>query len=125
LRDGADQKVLAHSAPPRNDIAQPFSWDLSQYAGKHGYLEIVDGNAGHSYAWLAVGRFNPNVVPLPNVIPNQVDKRQLAAAELATTLRLTKLEPKLVELVKDEQADADVRAAAAKAICGFMARGEK
>jgi putative heme-binding domain-containing protein len=119
LRAAADQKVLAHSAPPRNDIAQPFSWDLSQYAGKHGYLEIVDGDAGHSYAWLAVGRFNPPVIPLPTIIPSQVDKRQLAAAELAGSLRLAKLAPKLASLLNDQNTDADTRAAAAKTLAGL------
>jgi putative heme-binding domain-containing protein len=121
LRDASTDKVLAHTAPPRNDIAQPFSWDLGQHAGKQGYLEIVDGNAGHSFAWLAVGRFKPSVVPLPAIIPNQVDKRQLAAAELAGALRLTDLEPRLAALLADENANADTRAAAAKALASSKA----
>src|SRR5439155_8027973 len=70
----------------------------------------------HSYAWLAVGRFDPPVVALPSIIPNQVDKRQLAAADLARELRLTRLEPKLAGLLTDQTADADSRAAAAKAL---------
>src|SRR5439155_13802677 len=116
LRDAVTQQVLAHSAPPRNDVAQPFTWDLGAHQGKPGYLEIVDGNAGHSYAWLAVGRFDPPVVALPSIIPNQVDKRQLAAAELAGALRLAGLEPELAGLLSDPNADADARAAAAKAL---------
>jgi putative heme-binding domain-containing protein len=119
LRDADTQKVLAQTAPPRNDMAQPFSWDLTKHAGKKGFLEIVDGNAGHSYAWLAVGRFHPAVVPMPKVIPSQVDKRQLAAAELAANLRLAKLEPRLARLVADTDADLEARAAAAKALSGF------
>ena len=121
LREAGTQEVLAHSAPPRNDTARPFSWDLSKYAGKQGYLEIVDGNAGHSFAWLAVGRFDPPVVALPSIIPNQVDKRQLAAAELAGALRLARLEPKLAGLLSDPNADADARAAAAKALATLSA----
>src|SRR5437667_453788 len=39
LRDARTQEVLARSAPPRNDTAQPFSWDLSKFAGRKGYLE--------------------------------------------------------------------------------------
>jgi putative heme-binding domain-containing protein len=120
LRDAETQKVLAQTAPPRNDVAHPFSWDLAKHAGKKGYLEIVDGNAGHSYAWLAAGRFDPEVVPLPKVIPSQVDKRQLAAAELAATLHLAKLEPRLAELAADTQADTEARASAAKALCSFL-----
>jgi putative heme-binding domain-containing protein len=123
LRDASTDKVLVHTAPPRNDIAQPFSWDLSQHAGKQGYLEIVDSNAGHSYAWLAVGRFKPEVVALPSVIPNQVDKRQLAAAELAGTLRLASFEPKLDNLLTNQNANAETRAAAAKSL-GQLKSGE-
>ena len=116
LRDAATQQVLAHSAPPRNDLAQPFTWDLNAHQGKPGYLEIVDGDAGQAFAWLAVGRIQPPVVPLPKIIPNQVDKRQIAAAELAASLRLTKLEPKLAALLADSEGDVETRAAAAKAL---------
>ena len=123
LREAGTQKVLAQSAPPRNDLAQAFAWDLAKHAGKKGYLEIVDGNTGHSFAWLAAGRFNPEVVTMPKVIPNQVDKRQLAAAELASALKLVKLEPRLLELVADGESEVEARGAAAKAICGFMADG--
>jgi putative heme-binding domain-containing protein len=76
----------------------------------------VDGNNGDSYAWLAVGRFNPSVVSLPAVIPSQVDKRQSAAAELAGSLRLTKLEPGLATLLDDQSTDPETRAAAAKTV---------
>ena len=123
LRDANTQEVLAQSAPPRNDTARPFHWSLNKFAGREGYLEIVDGNAGHSFAWLAVGRFNPPVVALPAIIPNQVDKRQLAAAELAGTLRLTKLEPKLADLLNDPNAEADARGAAAKALAALNPSG--
>jgi putative heme-binding domain-containing protein len=119
LRDAQTRKVLAQSAPPRNDTAQPFKWDLSKHAGKKGFIEITDGNSGHSYAWLAVGRFKPEVVPMPKVIPNQVDKRQLAAAELAATLHMTKLEPQLAALASDKEADVEARATAAKTLCAF------
>src|SRR5258706_220447 len=91
LRNAATQEIIARAVPPRNDIPQPISWDLGQHAGEQGYLEIVDGNRGHSYAWLAVGRFNPAVVALPKIIPNHLDNRQPAAAELAGALHLEKL----------------------------------
>ncbi len=126
LRDAETTNVIARAQPPRNDTAQRVTWDLSKFEGRKGYLEIVDGNAGHSYAWLAIGRFQPEVVPMPKIIPNQVDKRQLAAAEIAGALRLTKLEPQLLSILADSQADAEVRAASAKALAGFReVRGEK
>src|SRR5579859_7434711 len=59
LRAADTQEVLAETFPPRNDIAQPVSWDLTAHAGQKAYLEIVDGDNGKAYAWLAVGRFDP------------------------------------------------------------------
>jgi putative heme-binding domain-containing protein len=116
LRDAVTQKILVQTPPPRNDIAQPIHWDLALNASKHGYLEIVDGDNGSAYAWLAVGRFNPAVITVPVVAPNQIDKRLLAAAELAGTLRLAKLEPRMANLLNDQNMDAATRGAAAKAL---------
>jgi putative heme-binding domain-containing protein len=50
-----------------------------------------------------------------------VDKRQLAAADLAAALRLTSLEPKLAALLADKEGDVDTRAAAAKALTKLSA----
>ncbi len=119
LREVTSEKILAQSPPPRNDVAQPITWDLSSAMGKEGYLEIVDRHNGHAYAWLAVGRFDPPVVGMPGIIPNQVDRRQVAAAELAGSLRLNQFESKLGEFLKDRQADPETRAAAAKALAGL------
>ncbi len=116
LVDAESHEVLTHSGPPRNDTAQPFSWDLSKWAGKQGAIEIVDGDSGDAYAWLAVGRFEPAVVSVPKVSPSEADKWEQSAAEIAGELHLTNCEPKLAGLLEDENADADARAAAAKAL---------
>ncbi|MHB8520538.1 MAG: PVC-type heme-binding CxxCH protein [Limisphaerales bacterium] len=116
LRAAETGEVLAESHPPRNDTAQPFSWELSRHVGKQGYLEIVDGDDGGAYAWLAVGRFDPPVVQLPSMNPSQVAERQQAAAELAGEFRLAGLEPQITQLLETPAADADARAAAAKAM---------
>ena len=116
LHDAQTDKVIKSARPPRNDIAQKVTWNLKEAAGKKGYIEIVDGNRGHSYAWLAVGRFSPEVVPMPAVIPNQVDLRQKSAAELAGQLKIANLEKPLAELFVDDGANESSRAAAAKAL---------
>ena len=116
LRDAATKKVLAHTAPPRNNLAQPFSWDLSQFAGQKGFLEIVDGDTGAAYAWLAVGRFDPQVVPLPKDLPSQNHLNEQAAAEIAGSLRLKQFEPQLATLLSDTTAWSGARAAAAGAL---------
>jgi len=116
IRDAETKKILAENFPPRNDIAQKFTWDLSKHAGKQGYIEVTDGDKGSGFAWLAVGRFEPQIVPLPKIFPSNVDKRQKSAAELAADLKLTRLEPQLAALLVDKKANDQSRTAAAKAL---------
>lgn len=60
LDDGTE---VERSYPPRDDIAHEYQWDLASYAGRQGYLEIVDGITDlDGFAWLAVSRFDPVVV---------------------------------------------------------------
>src|SRR5262249_22824673 len=65
LRDAQSHEVLAEATPPRNDVAQRITWDLHHHVNHRGYLEIIDGDDGPAYAWLALGRLDPPVVPLP------------------------------------------------------------
>jgi putative heme-binding domain-containing protein len=116
LHEAGTGKVIKTVQPPRNDTAQRITWDIPNYAGKKGYIEVVDRNRGHSYAWLAVGQFSPEVVPMPVVIPSQIDTRQRSAAELAAQLKISKLEKPLAGLFADEGANDLSRAAAAKAL---------
>lgn len=116
LVDPNTQETLIQTGPPRNDVAQAFNWDLSKWAGKQGAIEIVDGDASDAFAWLAVGRFEPGVVSVPKVSPSQVDKWEQSAAEIAGSLHFEKFESRLTELLGDEDAETDARAAAAKAL---------
>jgi putative heme-binding domain-containing protein len=109
--------------PPRNDIAQPVTWDLSAHAGKSGVLEIVDGDTGGAYAWLAVGRFEPAVVPMPLANPSQPNQRPLFAAELARTVPLPELAERFAALFQDTNNRNEIRAAAAQTLVALDAPG--
>lgn len=109
-------EVLARAAPPRNDTAQRVVWDLRQHTNRRGVLEVVDGNTGEGFAWLAVGRFEPAVLPLPNRIPDPPGRRQQNAAELARTVPLPDLTPQLARLFADASSSLEARAAAANAL---------
>ena len=76
---------IAKAYPPRNDVAQQVTWELSTTSSKRGHLEITDGDDGTAYAWLAVGGFSPEVVGIPELGAPANDKRIRAAAELAAT----------------------------------------
>ena len=116
LRHAKSGEVLAESSPPRNDVAQKVTWDLTKNAGQPGLLEIVDGHTSNAYAWLALGRLEPAVVRLPVISPSQTDKRQIAGVELAGFLKLDQFSGKLAALLTDRHADPMARAAAAKAL---------
>ena len=90
--------------------------NLHPFAGRQGYLEVTDGDNGDAYAWLAVGRFDPPVVAVPNTSPNVIGQRQQAAAELSRDLALSKLEAPLAELFGSDRAEVGPRAAAARAL---------
>jgi putative heme-binding domain-containing protein len=114
LADG--HEVIEKTFAPRNDIAQKFTWNLSTNAGKQGYLEIVDGDTGGAYAWIAVGRFAPEVVPMPTIEPRAAEQRKQSAAELAKTFKLTNLEPQMTAWLADRNLEPNVRAASARAL---------
>jgi putative heme-binding domain-containing protein len=116
LRSAGAGEVLAETFAPRNDLAQPIAWDLSAHAGKKGFLEIVDGDDGTAYAWLAVGRFNPPVVNVPTTNPNVVGQRQQAAAELARSLPIPALEPQLARILLNPSTELDACASVARAL---------
>jgi putative heme-binding domain-containing protein len=123
LRETGSGAVLFEVSPPRNDTAKQITWDLKAHKGKRGYIEVVDANTDTAFAWLAFGRFEPELPQLATVDPNQKGKFQKAGAELAQTLNLPELQPKLVAILRDSSTDASARAAAAIAVAGLKGDG--
>lgn len=107
-------KVLRQAPAPRNDLAQKIEWDLHAEAGQQAYLEIVDGDTGEAYAWIAAGRFEPPVVPLPAKDPSAISKRLKSAAQMVRSLQARELAPRLQKLLTNEDAEMEARAAAAQ-----------
>ncbi len=68
LSDSGEE--IARALAPRNDVAQPVDWDLSDWQGRRASLEIVDGLDLSAFAWVAVGRFDPPVVRVPEEAPS-------------------------------------------------------
>jgi putative heme-binding domain-containing protein len=116
LIDAASRAVLAEAKPPRKDLAQPVTWKLQSHAGAKAYLELTDGDTGTGYAWLAVGRFSPAVVPFPKSSPSASGQRMQTAAELAGAMKLTETRGELRTLASDRQATQDARVAAANTL---------
>jgi putative heme-binding domain-containing protein len=114
-------QVIREAAPPRNDTAQKVTWDLGEFAGKRGFIEVTDGDTGTAYAWLAFGRFEPALPQLALAEPMTASRHQQAGAELVGALKLTSLEPRLSELLATPSTELNARAAAAKALLTLKA----
>jgi putative heme-binding domain-containing protein len=116
LRLAETGETIATAYPPRNDTAHPVTWDLTAHAGSRGYLELVDGISAGGYAWMAVGRFDPPVVQVPQMSPAVANGRQRAAAQMVQSLEISTLLPAMRRLVAAPEADPQLRAAAARAL---------
>jgi putative heme-binding domain-containing protein len=119
LRETGGGKILQSAPAPRHDTAQKITWDLKNDAGQTGWLEIVDGDDESAFAWLAVGRFDPQVVPFPATDPNALEDRTRAAAELAGALHLDAAGQPLTLLLTNSNASFESRCAAAKALAAI------
>jgi putative heme-binding domain-containing protein len=122
LRLADRDEVIARALPPRSDTARQVDWDLSQHAGKWGYLEIVDGLELASYAWLAVARFEPAVAAVPELNPARRAHYQAEACSLVAALELAELQPLAARMLNDTSSDWAVRSAAARALLAFSPR---
>jgi len=114
LRDAATDEVLREAFPPRNDTAQPVVWYTADLAGRHVIVEVVDGDRGDAYAWLACGRFSVDALN-----PSAADTERQAAASLITGYRLADLIDPLGLLITELPATAATRLAAANAVNSF------
>ena len=111
LVDARTNAVLKETTPPRNDTARRVEWDLKEWAGKNGYLEIVDGDTRGAYAWLAVGRFEPGIVPMPSISPRDVEQRLITTANLAGSYQLAEIRPAFAGLLKQHPISPSASAA--------------
>jgi len=111
IRLAAEDDLVAVAAPPRNDVAQRIRLDLTEFAGKRGYLQIVDGDSAVAYAWLAIADIQPSTVPLPDgrPVPSPYEILRLAR-EFGRQEAL----PKILETVANAELPADLRVEAAR-----------
>lgn len=105
----ADGRILATAFPPRHDMARWVEWDLKAYEGIQARLELTDGDTGRAYAWLAVGRLEPSLIPWPANHPADVEDRLMAAIQLVEDSGMKDLVPRLRELMATEAGGAMVQ----------------
>lgn len=111
LRDASTHALLREALPPRNDTAQKIEWDLAEFAGQRGYVEILDADAGQAYAWLAVGRFSVEALN-----PSRVVEQQIAAANLVADFSISELKSQISERLVSRDVDWRAKEALARAV---------
>lgn len=112
----ADQRVLKRVSAPRNDLAQRVHWDLKEFAGTEGYLEVVDSDSGKAYAWLAIGRFQPEVISIPRESLQQQINRWSAAANLVEQFKIHAARENVVSLLTQTRLDPKLKNELASAV---------
>ncbi len=80
VRDALSREVLQRWSPLRNDTAQQIRWQTGDAADRQVIVELVDGDAGTGYAWLAVGRFSVEALNPSRRAENHRKGAELAAA---------------------------------------------
>ncbi len=115
LRDADSGEVYRTAVPPRSDIAQKISWDLTGWVGHRVYLEVTDADTGSAYAWLALGRLEPTLIPFPTLGLRAGTTHFARAADLAARLGLQETAENFRNRSSQTELDPDVRIAAAKA----------
>ncbi|QDU36526.1 hypothetical protein Mal4_08120 [Maioricimonas rarisocia] len=117
LCDAVTGRTLERAFPPRHDTAQEVEWTFGEgEVGQQVYLEIVDGDDGNAYAWLAAGRFS-----LDGFEPTQFSAGRVAA-DLVGTLRMQELLPRLINVVANGPAGWTTRVRFARTLLEFDSR---
>lgn len=119
LVSAVSNEILAEAQPPRSDIGQKIDLDLGKWEGQRVALEVVDGDTGESYAWLAISRFDPPVLELPSPAHFELAKSWQSAAELAGEYPQATLQPELARMVGNRTLDLAVRSAAATSLARY------
>ena len=114
LCDAESGEVLCSAIPPRNDIAQEVRWNTASHRGRSVYIELVDGDAGSAYAWLAAGRFS-----VPGLNPSLIPLKRQWAAELVERFRLKEFRTSLTGVLKKTNPSSQTAVVCARAVAAI------
>lgn len=116
LVECATGKVLNRAYPPRKDSGAKVDWDLSAFPETNLQIEVVDGDKGSAYAWLALGGIQPPVVSLD--LPGGSQRWQ-QLAEIVAQAGVETLAPSLAKAFSDSDLTDSARNAIAQALQRF------
>ena len=95
LRDAATHDVIHTWWPPRSDIAHRITFMVKE--PRKVYVELVDGDTGSGYAWLAAGRFSE-----ARLNPSVIAENYGPAAQLIGDFQLTQFKKPLANALRNK-----------------------
>ncbi|MBL9168508.1 MAG: c-type cytochrome [Verrucomicrobiales bacterium] len=114
LREASTGQVLAETFAPRTDVATPAVWNLSPHQGKRARIEIVDQDNGPSYAWIAAGKFETDLIGWPRLAPRDIGAHLKTVIDLAEGADLARLSAVLQQLAETPSTDLAVASTAVR-----------
>jgi putative heme-binding domain-containing protein len=93
---------------------------LSDWEGKRGYVEVVDGFAAEGFAWLAVSRFEPPVIRVPDRPLSDDGASRAEMVQLVGELRISALGGEVSQLAQDAKCESSTRLAACEALIALQ-----
>lgn len=94
-------------------IKEKVAFDLSNWQGKEGYIEVVDSTKTGS---VGIGKLEPEVVSIPGKGTEETNRLRTQAAKIADEYRVSALQPALQKVLASTSSDYRLRAAAANAL---------
>jgi len=108
-----EYRVNHKQASEIKDLIKNTTFDLHAYEGQMGFIEAVDSSL---IGCVGIGKFEPEVVSIPEKSPSILAEQRVIAAEMAGEYKIKSLEPALRQLLKANWMDYQVRSAAAGAL---------
>lgn len=115
-----EYRVDHKEAAKMKDIIRNTTFDLHAFEGQMGFIETVDSSL---IGCVGIGKFEPEVVGIPEKSPSVLADQRVTAAEMAGEYKIKSLEPALKQLVKSNWMDYKVRSAAASALMNIDSKG--
>ncbi|KLU06940.1 putative transmembrane protein [Rhodopirellula islandica] len=98
LRSAKTGEVLKQVLPPRSDVARRVVWDTRELAERTIRIEVVDGDSGTAYAWLATGGFSPE-----RIGPSESATKWMRILGWVERLKLSELKGDLKQVLLDRR----------------------
>jgi len=115
LRLSETDEVIAEAEITDVSVKKQIEWNIKEWAGKIGYLTLLDGSATRR-EYIGIGGLVPPVIDLPAQDPDQMIRRQIFACEIARDFGVRAFLPYLDKLATGRNADVLVRAEAFDAL---------